>query len=67
MTMTVVALCAVVTMAAAGDKIGEFDAVVAGDIFVVNDAGDVIIGIGATDSGYGLIKTYQPNGKELVI
>ena len=65
--MTVVALCAVVTMAAAGDKIGEFDAVVAGDIFVVNDAGDVIIGIGATDSGYSLIKTYQPNGKELVI
>ena len=39
LTMTVVAMAAVVTMAATGDKDGVFDTVVARHIRVTNDAG----------------------------
>ena len=41
LTMTVVAMCAVVTMAATGEKYSEFDIVKARHIFVTNDAGDI--------------------------
>jgi hypothetical protein len=39
LTMMAVVVCAVVTMAATGDKDGEFDTVVARSIYVMNDAG----------------------------
>jgi len=47
LTMTVVAMAAVVTMAATGEKRGDFDTVYANvvltkSIFVFNDAGDAI-------------------------
>ena len=49
LTMMAVVVCAVVTMAATGDKIGDFDAVVARSIHVTNDAGDFVVGLGAND------------------
>ena len=47
LTMMAVTMCAVVTMAATGEKDGEFDTVYANvvltkSIFVFNDAGDAI-------------------------
>jgi hypothetical protein len=71
LTMMAVAMCAVVTMAATGEKHGRFDTVmadmvVARSIGVLNDAGDPVVVLDATDDGDGLVTTYQPNGKELV-
>ena len=66
LTLTVVAMAAVVTMAATGDKNGVFHTVTARHIWVKNDAGEIVVGLGVTDGGDGLVKTYQPNGKELV-
>jgi hypothetical protein len=66
LTMTVVAMAAVVTMAATGDKIGDFDVVTARHIAVVNDAGALIVGLGATDNGDGLVLTKSAKGKDLV-
>lgn len=66
LTMTVVAMCAVVTMAATGMKRGDFDVVTAQAIFVINEAGMPVVGLGSTDFGHGTVTTYQPNGKELV-
>jgi len=66
LTMTVVAMCAVVTMAATGLKDGHFDKVVARHIFVTNEAGQIIVALGASDDGNGLIQTLSAKGKMLV-
>ena len=65
LTMTVVAMCAVVTVAAKDDKISTFDTVAARKVFLLNDANEIIVIMGATDSGAGLIKTMS-KGKDLV-
>ncbi|MDB4698974.1 hypothetical protein OAF45_02410 [Candidatus Latescibacteria bacterium] len=70
LTMMAVVVCAVVTMAATGDKDGRFDkvmanAVMARYIYVTNDTGDIVVRLGATN-GDGTVTTYQPNGKKLV-
>jgi len=67
LTMTVVAMAAVVTVAARGEKDGRFDTVVARRIFVLNDAGKVVVGLGPTDGGDGLVNTYSANGRDLVM
>ncbi len=66
LTLMAVAICAVVTVAATGDKIGRFDALVARIIWVENDAGDVVVGLGTDDGGSGLVTTYSAERKELV-
>jgi hypothetical protein len=55
----------VVTLAATGEKDGNFDTVVARHIDVINETGDRIIALGNSD-GDGLVKTYSSNGKDLV-
>ena len=55
--MTVVAMCAVVTVAAMGDKKGVFDTVTARTIFVKNDAGQILVSLSANDGGDGLVST----------
>ena len=64
--MTVVAMCAVVTVAAMGDKKGVFDTVTARTIFVKNDAGQILVSLSANDGGDGLVSTCSAKGKELV-
>ena len=66
LTMTVVAMAAVVTMAATGEKISDFDIVTARHIIVKNDAGDIVVALGATDGGNGLVYTQSAKGKLLV-
>ena len=51
LTMMAVAMCAVVTMAATGDKDGHFDTVTARYIAVTNEAGDTVVDLSATDGG----------------
>ena len=51
-----VAICAVVTMAATGEKDGHFNTVVVRHIFVTNDAGDKgVVVLGTNDAGDGLV------------
>jgi hypothetical protein len=66
LTMTVVAMAAVVTMAATGQKRGDFDIVKARHIFVTNDAGLVVVALGASVDGDGLVQTLSAKGKHLV-
>jgi hypothetical protein len=71
LTMTVVAIAAVVTMAATGEKDGRFDTVmadtvVARHIGVLNEAGQVVVGLGTSDDGDGLVNTRSAKGKPLV-
>ena len=66
LTLMAVAMCAVVTVAATGMKRGDFDVVTAQAIFVINEAGIPVVGLGSTDFGHGTVTTYQSNGKELV-
>jgi hypothetical protein len=66
LTMTVVAMAAVVTMAATGDKDGRFDTVVVRHIWVKNDAGEFVVSLGADDGGDGLVRTMSAKGKDLV-
>ena len=66
LTMTVVAMAAVVTMAATGEKISEFDMVTAGYIGVTNKAGDVVVTLGAADNGNGVVYTKSAKGKKMV-
>ena len=66
LTLMAVAICAVVTVAATGDKHGYFDAVFARNIFVENDAGDLVVSLSVDDVGNGLVNTRSANGKELV-
>ena len=56
LTLTVVAMCAAVTMAATGEKDGQFDSVVADSvmartIFVANDDDNFVVSLGANDAG----------------
>ena len=65
-----VAICAVVTMAATGEKDGDFDTVwadtvTAQHIFVKNDAGEIVVALGSV-SGKGAVTTFAPNFKDLV-
>jgi antitoxin component YwqK of YwqJK toxin-antitoxin module len=66
LTMMAVAMAAVVTMAATGEKRGDFDTVVAQYIGVKNDAGDIVVVLGADDDGHGLVRTRSAKGKDLV-
>ena len=66
-----VTICAVVTVAATGEKDGEFntvraDMVVARHIAVMNDADEFVVGLGATDAGNGAVRTHSAQGKDLV-
>jgi hypothetical protein len=66
LTLTVVAMCAVVTMAATDRKISDFDVVTARNIFVTNDSGDPVVILGTTEIGDGAVTTWSAKGKELV-
>ena len=66
LTMTVVAVAAVVTMAATGEKRGEFDIVKARRVWVTNDAGHIVVGLDATNDGNGLVMILSAKGKDLV-
>ena len=71
LTMTVVAICAVVTMAAIGYKDDRFGIVTAHKvitrhILVKNDAGDIVVTLGVNDGGDGLVWTQSAKGKNLV-
>jgi hypothetical protein len=63
LTMTVVAMCAVVTMAATGkviggfDKIGRFDVITANGIIVKNKANKPVVNLLADEDGNGTIVT----------
>ena len=65
LTLTVVAMCAAVTMAATGEKDGVFDLVTARYIMVKNDAGEVVVALDAND-GSGLVLTRSAKGEKLV-
>jgi hypothetical protein len=67
LTRMAVAMCAVVTMAATGEKRGDFDTVQARHIWVTNDAGDMVVALGANDVGGGLVRTQSAKGKDLVM
>ena len=67
LTMMAVVVCAVVTMAATGDKDGTFDTVTARHIYVTNDAGEHVVRLGANDKGDGLVFTQSAKGKMLVL
>ena len=66
LTMTVVAMCAVVTMAATGEKDGDFDTVVARRIIVTNGAGIPLVMLGVNSAGDGGMVTKSAKGNELV-
>ena len=63
--MTAVAMAAVVTMAATGEKYSHFDTITARAIFVTNETG-VLVGLSADDDGNGMVKTHSAKGKPLV-
>ena len=65
LTMTAVAMAAVVTMAATGEKYSHFDTITARAIFVTNETG-VLVGLSADDDGNGMVKTHSAKGKPLV-
>ena len=66
--MTVVAMCAVVTMAAKYrvEKEGLFEMVATRHINVMNDAGKVVVTLSANDDGNGMIRTRSAKGNHLV-
>jgi hypothetical protein len=66
LTMMAVAMCAVVTMAAKDDKISTFDTVRARTIFVDNDAGEIVVAVGANENGDGVVYTQSAKGEFLV-
>ena len=76
LTMTVVTICAVVTMAATGDKVGDFDTVRAKNVFVENaimaqsvavisGENKLAVSLGVAGDGNGTVTTYETNGSEL--
>lgn len=67
LTMVAVVVCAVVTLAATGEKDGVFDMVQARYIAVTNEAGDLVVGLSADDYSEGLVYTRSAKGKELVM
>jgi WD40 repeat protein len=66
--MTVVVMCAVVTMAAKYrvEKEGLFEMVATRHINVMNDAGKVVVTLSANDDGNGMIRTRSAKGNDLV-
>ena len=71
LTMTVVTMCAVVTMGISlrRDKVfGDchFDSVTARRVSVENDAGEFVVNLGADEDGDALVFTRSAKGKELV-
>ena len=66
LTMMAVVVCAVVTMAATGEKYSDYDIVKARRVWATNDAGDIVVALGATDGGNGLVYTQSAKGKLLV-
>ena len=77
LTMMAVVMCAVVTMAATGEKDGNFDVVRAKNIFVesgvmarsiavISDENTLAVTLGITDNGNGWAKTISAKGKALV-
>jgi hypothetical protein len=66
LTMTVVAMAAVVTLAATERKNGVFETVVARNVFVENDAGKVVVILTADGIGNGMVDTKSAKGKMLV-
>jgi hypothetical protein len=67
LTMTVVAMAAVVTMAATGEKRGDFDTVTARHITVTNEAGEVVVTLGTNAIGDGMVQTQSAKGNDLVV
>jgi hypothetical protein len=70
--MTVVAMCAVVTMAAKGMKDGDFDTVVANSvtarhIAVLNDAFENVVMMGPDPNGDGYLMTISAKDTPLVM
>ena len=68
LTMTVVAMAAVVTVAAKYrvEKEGLFEVVATRHINVMNDAGKVVVTLSANDDGNGMIRTQSAKGNDLV-
>ena len=66
LTMMAVVMCAVVTMAATGEKNGDFDTVVARRVFVKNEAGGWVVTLSANHDGDGLVYTTSAKGNDLI-
>jgi len=66
LTLMAVAICAVITVAATGDKDGYFDTVIAKTVWVTNDAGGLVVTLAANDDGDGFVQTMSAERKELV-
>ena len=64
--LTVALTITVVAMAATGSKNAEFDTVWSKNVVATNEAGDVIVALGAHERGGGLVRTYSAKGKEMV-
>ena len=67
LTLTVVAMCAAVTMAATGEKRGDFDIVTARYINLKNQNGDYVVRLSANPEGDGEISTHSAKGNDLVV
>ena len=66
LTMMAVVVCAVVTMAATGEKYSDFDTIIARTIFVKNDAGKMVVTLSTNVDGDGVVQAHSAKGKELV-
>ena len=71
LTLMAVAICAVVTVAATGDKRSEFgtvvaDTVAARSIYVTNEAGKIVMNLGVNDIGGGSFSLYSAEGKRMI-
>ncbi len=67
LTMMAVVVCAVMTMAATGEKRGDFDILTARYINLKNDTGDYVVRLRANPDGDGEISTHSARGNELVV
>ena len=70
LTMTVVAMAAVVTMAAVGLKNANFDEVTARRVYVENNAGNVVVALAALPEGSGgdgLVRVLSGKRNNLVV
>ena len=65
LAVMVVAMAAVVTMAATGEKNADFDSVTARHIWVKNDAGDRLVALGAINNS-GAISVFNKTGEDVV-
>ena len=72
LTLTIVAMCAIVTMGMSlrRDEVledGNYDKVTAQKIVIKNDAGDVVVWLGADDHGDGLVYMKSGKGNKMVL